>query len=282
VVLCVTEIVSYGSLYYAFPVLAGNITAGTGWSRTAITAAFSAGNVVGALVGVVAGRLIDKRGPRLVMTAGSVIGTAALAGIAAAPTMGWFIVAWLIAGVAMAGVFYPPAFAALTGWYGPDRVRALTTLTVAAGFASTIFAPLTAALAGHLTWRGVYLVLAIIMGLITIPAHALALRLPWTSPSRPRHQPAVDGRQMRHILASRAFLLLVASMTLSAFALYAVAVNLVPLLTGRGLSPTLAAWALGLGGAGQVAGRLCYRPSSPGPEACAFSSSPCCPASPSC
>ena len=35
--------------------------------------------------------------------------------------------------------------------------------------------------------------------------------------------------------------------------------NLVPLLTGRGLSPALAAWALGLGGAGQVAGRLCYR-----------------------
>ena len=58
----------------------------------------------------------------------------------------------------MAGVFYPPAFAALTGWYGPDRVRALTALTLAAGFASTIFAPLTAdpgrasALAAASTW----------------------------------------------------------------------------------------------------------------------------------
>lgn len=48
-------------------------------------------------------------------------------------------------------------------------------------------------------------------------------------------------------------------MTLSAFALYAVIFNLVPLLTGRGLSPAAAAWVLGLGGAGQVAGRLCYR-----------------------
>ena len=161
----------------------------------------------------------------------------------------------------MAGVFYPPAFAALTGWYGPDRVRALTTLTLAAGFSSTIFAPLTVALAGQLSWRGVYLVLAVILGLVTIPAHALALRLPWTGAARRLlHRGAVAGREMRPILGSRAFLLLVASMTLSAFALYAVAVNLVPLLTGRGLSPTLAAWALGLGGAGQVAGRLCYRP----------------------
>jgi MFS family permease len=61
------------------------------------------------------------------------------------------------------------------------------------------------------------------------------------------------------VLASRAFLQLVTAATLCAFVQYAALVNLVPLLTGRGLSPGLAAWALGLGGAGQVAGRLCYR-----------------------
>jgi MFS family permease len=47
--------------------------------------------------------------------------------------------------------------------------------------------------------------------------------------------------------------------TLCAFAQYAALVNLVPLLEGRGLSASLAAWGLGLGGAGQVAGRLCCR-----------------------
>jgi len=255
--LCTTEIVSYGVLYYAFPVLAGDITAGTGWSRTAVTAAFSAGNLTGALAGVLAGRLIDRYGPRPVMTAGSVLATAAVAGIAMAPTYWLFAAAWLLAGTGMAGVFYPPAFAALTGWYGPDRVRALTTLTLAAGFASTIFAPLTATLAGHLTWRGVYLVLAVVLAAVTIPAHALALRLPWARRHPGRH---TGGGPPRRILASRTFLVLVTSMTLSAFALYAVIFNLVPLLTGRGLSPSAAAWALGLGGAGQVAGRLCYRP----------------------
>jgi MFS family permease len=255
--LCVTEIVSYGVLYYAFPVLAASITADTGWSRTAVTAAFSAGNLVGAVAGVLAGRLLGRYGPRPVMTGGSVLAAGALAGIAAAPGYGWFLAGWLLAGVAMAGVFYPPAFAALTGWYGPDRVAALTTLTLAAGFASTIFAPLTAGLAGHLSWRGVYLVLALVLATVTIPAHALFLRLPWESQHQIR-APADGGTG--HIVATRPFLVLAASMTLSAFALYAVVVNLVPLLTGRGLSPTAAAWALGLGGAGQVAGRLCYRP----------------------
>jgi MFS family permease len=257
--LCLTEIVSYGVLFYAFPVLATDIVADTGWSRTAITAAFSAGNLIGALAGVPAGRLIDRHGPRAVMTAGSVLAAAAVAGIAAAPSFGWFAAAWLVAGVAMAGVFYPPAFAALTGWYGPRRVQALTTLTLAAGFASTIFAPLTAVLAGHLNWRGVYLWLAVILAATTIPAHWLALRLPWSGLGQSLAG-ATARRTNRQVVTSRRFLLLAASMTLSAFAQYAVIVNLVPLLTGRGLSATQAAWALGLGGAGQVAGRLFYPP----------------------
>jgi predicted MFS family arabinose efflux permease len=135
-------------------------------------------------------------------------------------------------------------------------VAALTTLTLAAGFASTIFAPLTSALAGHLSWRGVYLTLAIVLAAVAIPAHAFALRLPWP-PQRTGHGPVARTRD-REILASRAFVQLAAAGTLCALAQYAALVNLVPLLEGRGMPAGLAAWALGLGGAGQVAGRLCY------------------------
>ena len=244
-------------IYYAFPVLAGQIAAGTGWSRTAVTAAYSAGNLAGALAGVPAGRILQRYGPRPVMTAGSVLGALSVAGIAVASSYGWFLTAWLAAGIASAGLFYPSAFAALTGWYGSRRVQALTALTLAAGFASTIFAPLASALAMPLGWRETYLVLAAVLAAVTIPAHALGLRLPWTQ--RPPGPAAVGPRPDRHVLASRPFLLLVTAATLCAFAQYAALVNLVPLLTGRGLSPALAAWALGLGGAGQVAGRLCYR-----------------------
>jgi MFS family permease len=40
--------------------------------------------------------------------------------------------------------------------------------------------------------------------------------------------------------------------------MYAVVIALIPLLTERGASPTAAAWALGLGGAGQTLGRTLY------------------------
>jgi predicted MFS family arabinose efflux permease len=137
---------------------------------------------------------------------------------------------------------------------------------VAAGFASTIFAPLTSALAGQVNWREVYLILGAVLAAVTIPAHALALRPPWppraAQPADPSPLPEEKAGALpadRQVFASRAFLQLVTAATLCAFAQYAALVNLVPLLTGRGLSPSLAAGALGLGGAGQVAGRLCYR-----------------------
>ncbi|MGI3202945.1 MFS transporter [Streptomyces sp. GLT-R25] len=253
--LCASQITSWGIFYYAFPVLAVRITADTGWSTASTTAAFSCALLVSAVVGIPVGRILDRRGPRAVMTLGSVLGVTAVLLIAAAPNLAMFTAAWLLAGVAMAATFYQPAFAAVTRWWGPDRIRALTIVTLAGGLASTAFAPLTAALAEHLSWRTTYAVLAVILATVTIPAHALALRAPW--PPAPPHtvQPA---NRRTPIARSRPFLLLAAALTLNGFAMYAVVIALVPLLTERGVSPTTAAWALGLGGAGQTLGRTLY------------------------
>jgi MFS family permease len=255
--LCVTQIVSWGVLYYAFPVLAPRITADTGWSASAVAAAFSAALVVSAGAGIPLGRLLDRHGPRWAMTAGSVLATLATLGIAAAPGLAWFAVAWWGAGIAMSAVLYQPAFVALTRWYSPRHVSALTTLTLVAGLASTVFAPLSAALAAQLTWRGVYVALAILLAVITIPLHALGLRRPW-----PPAPPPVDAEHSagstRAVVTSRPFILLTAAMTAASLAMYATLIGLVPLLTQRGASTTVAAIALGLGGLGQVAGRLGY------------------------
>jgi MFS family permease len=260
-VLCVTEITSWGVLYYAFPVLAPGIAADTGWSIGTITAAFSLGLVVSALVGIPAGRWLDRFGPRLVMTTGSLLGVPAVLGIASAPSLPWFFAAWVLAGVAMGGTLYPPAFAALTRWWGPRRVAALTALTLLAGLSSTIFAPLTAALYEHLGWRQTYLVLAVVLAVVTIPAHLFGLRGHWPDPD-PDERPANGGLDQNPgaITRSRPFVLLVSAVALGTFTAFAVVVNQVPLLIERGLSTSAAAWALGLGGIGQVLGRLGYAP----------------------
>jgi len=254
--LCLTQITSWGIVYYAFPVLNPQITTATGWSAATTTAAFSAALLVSALAGIRIGRILDARGPRTVMTTGSVIGTASLVIIATAPNLALFTVGWLLAGLAMASTFYQPAFAALTRWWAPNHIRALTTVTLAGGLASTVFAPLTAQLAGHFSWRHTYLILAGVLAAVTIPAHALALRGPWP-PAPPPVSTSVAATPGA-ITRSRPFLLLATALTLSAFAMYAVVVTLVPLLLDRGYTATQAAWALGLGGAGQTLGRTLY------------------------
>lgn len=218
--LCATQITGWGIVYYAFPVLLPYLTADTGWSTGGATAAFSLGLLVSAAAEIPVGRLLDHRGPRAVMTAGSVLAVLSVLALACAPNLVVFTGAWIFAGFAMAATFYQPAFAALTRWWGADRVRALTIVTLAGGLASTFFAPLTATLADHLDWRTTYAVLAAILALVTIPAHAhaLALRAPW--PQTPAPAPETSGSDS--VIRSRPFILLAVAFTLSGFALYAV------------------------------------------------------------
>jgi predicted MFS family arabinose efflux permease len=177
--------------------------------------------------------------------------------IALAPAYPLFLAAWLVAGVAMAAVFYQAAFAAVTRWYGEQRVRALTTVTLVAGLSSTVFAPLTNWLLEQLSWRGTYLVLAAVLAVVTVPLHALALSLPWP-PAAPHRDDGADRGPIRPVVRSRSFLLLSAALTVTAFGLYAASLTLIPLFTGRGMSSSLAAASLGLLGAGQLLGRVGY------------------------
>lgn len=257
--LCLTQVTGWGVLFYAFPVLQAGIAADTGWRTSWVAGAFTGGQVVAALGGVAVGRVLDRRGPRGLMTVGSVLGTAALVLVASADTPLGFASAWLVAGAAMAMVLYGPAFAAITGWYaGRERLRALAVLTVAGGLASTVFAPLTAWLHADLSWRATYLVLAVGVA-ATVPLHWWGLRGAW--PSRPHHDRSDEPTLApARVASSVRFLALTAALAVTALCSSAVVVNLVPLLLARGFDLQTASTMLALGGLGQVAGRIAWAP----------------------
>jgi predicted MFS family arabinose efflux permease len=117
-----------------------------------------------------------------------------------------------------------------------------------------VFAPLTAALEAELGWRHTYLVLAALLGLVTVPAHLIGLRPPWP----PAAQTPVHTVRPPAIVRSRPFLSLAIALLLASCASHAVLINLVPLLAERGIGPGTAAVVLGVGGVGQVLGRLGY------------------------
>jgi MFS family permease len=261
VVLCATEITNWGALVYAFIVASSTIAATQGWQLTHLLGAFTVAQLVAGLAGVWVGRRIDAVGPRAVMTAGSILGAISLGVVATSTSLPAFYAGWMLAGIAMSAILYAPAFAAVTGWAGTDvhrRIRALTAVTLVAGLASTVFAPLTAWLLGALDWRATYLVMAALVA-ATAAAHWWGLRKPW-----PGTQTQIAGQgQAREDEAPQPFRtcefrLLVAAMALGGFCVHAVVVNLVPLLLENGLSLGTAATVMAVGGVGQVAGRLFY------------------------
>lgn len=259
-VLSTVQIVSWGCLYYAFAALQSSITADTGWSAMAVTGAFSVSHLVAGGVGLWVGRHLDRVGPRRVMTGASLLAVPGLSLVALAPDLTVFYAGWIVTGAAMAGTLYPPAFAALTHWGGVRRVRALTTLTLVAGLASTVFAPLASALDDLLGWRQAYLVLLAGLVLITVPLHWWGLDHPWRSTGRvvAAHPARTAPATVRATVRSTPFVLLALANALVALAVFAVVINLVPMLVEQGMSRNAAALALGLGGVGQVAGRLAY------------------------
>ncbi|MFC6287121.1 MFS transporter [Nocardioides sp. GCM10027113] len=259
-VLALSQITSWGCLYYGFAALQASIAAGTGWSAAQVTGAWSLSQLVSAGVGVWVGRHLDVHGPRRVMTAGALLALPGMATVAAAPSLPVFYVGWVTVGAAMAGTLYAPAFAAITRWAGPHRVRALTAITLAGGLASTVFAPLAAAVDAAAGWRVAFVVLMLLAAAITLPLHWWGLRRPWPADvDVPRSRRArAAGVAVAGGGASAAFVALAAAHALTAFAAYAVVVNLVPMLREQGVDTRTAALVLGLGGVGQVLGRLGY------------------------
>lgn len=260
--LCITQLTGWGILYYAYPVMLAAVSADTGWSTSTAFGAFSLGLLASAVAAPRVGRLLDRVGPRPVMSGGSVLGVLALLGVAAAPTLFWFIMAWVVVGLAQAAVLYPPAFAALTHWFGPRRVAAITTVTLVGGLAGTVFAPVTAVLLRHLSWQGTTVVLALILGAVTIPLHALALSPTWprTSPipSAVEAAPEDERAYVRRTSQTRAFRLLLVVLGLTGFGLFGATLNLIPMLTEQGVDHETAAIVFGLVGVGQLVGRFGY------------------------
>ena len=74
--LSVTETVSWGVLYYAFAAFLVPMQRDLGYSAAQLTGAYSLTLGIAAVAGIGVGRYLDRRGPRGLMTAGSIAGTA--------------------------------------------------------------------------------------------------------------------------------------------------------------------------------------------------------------
>ncbi len=245
------ETVSWGVLYYAFSVLIAPTTAEIGWSRAEISGALSVMLVVSGVTGLAVGRWLDEHGPRLLMTAGSIVAIPLVLAWSQVQDLVSFYLIWIGIGIVFATVNYGPAFATMIVWFRRHRSRALTLVTQG--------------------WRQALVTLAIVLGVLTVVPYALLLRRrPADVGQRVDGDPHEVGgaeapaseelsHSFREALRHPTFKWLAL-----AFALYAlgvgVPVHLVAYLGDHGYPLAFAAAATGGIGAAQVLGRLLFAP----------------------
>jgi predicted MFS family arabinose efflux permease len=257
--LSLTVTVSYGVLIYAFPVLLRPMEHELGLTRGQASAALSIALLVSAVMAFPAGRWLDRRGPRRLMTAGSLLAAAGLAGWATADSQWALYAVFAVLGVAMALVLYAPAFTVIAKLFWPTPRRALTILTLAGGLAGIVFTPLTQWLVEVTDWRGALLALAGVALLATAVPHALFL--PGAAVRAPEPEPGEAASvTTSEAVRGPAFWCLTLALFLAYFISVALIVHLIPYLVERGFSAGFAALAAGLVGAMQIPGRALMLP----------------------
>lgn len=235
----VTQIIGYGTIYYSFSVLAPEIGREFDWPSEWVYAALTIALLAGGFLAPLAGHLADRFGAARVMTLGSVAAAATL--MAAAFSTGGFVYGTALVAMEIASSFvlYATAFAALVQVGGQGAQRSITHLTLIAGFASTIFWPVTSLLLEHMDWHAVYLVFAALNLLICAPLHfwlgrmAKERRDPPPTVAKVEATPVVDT--LRGKQRTVGFGLMLLGFAIEGFILTAILMQIVPLLTGLGL-----------------------------------------------
>ncbi|MFG6199141.1 MFS transporter [Nonomuraea sp. JJY05] len=249
--LSITQTAGYGVLYYAFsvfiPPMSRDLHAGVAQLTGAITLAVLVSGVAAPLIG----RWLDRHGGRGLMTLGSVLGGLAVLAWSQVRSVAQLYLVCGVLGVASAMVLYEAAFAVIVAWFDATRrSRALLAVTVVAGFASSIFLPLTGFLVDLYGWRQALVILAVGYALTSVPLHALAVR----SRAAPPH---VNRREIvGSALRERPFWLLAAAFLTQTGAVAVMGVLLVTYLIALGHAPVFAAGVAGLLGVLSVTGRL--------------------------
>jgi predicted MFS family arabinose efflux permease len=180
-------------------------------------------------------------------------------------------------------LLYEPAFAVIYASFGADARKAITALTLTAGFASTVFWPFSQWLVHAVGWREAVSIFALANLLVCAPVHVLFLPVKSAAGASPaaRSRASLGSARrpgvVRNLMRSEAFWLLALSFTAHMAAFSALSVHLIPLLQERGLSAANAVLVAAAIGPMQVLGRVVeytigsrFRPASVGLLALGF------------
>jgi MFS family permease len=259
----------------AFSLLFPPILAEFGWERGVTAGAFSFGFLVSAALSPSLGRLMDRRGPRVVIELGVLLIGAGLL-LATQVTRPWHLYATL--GVMVGGgsvcLGYTGQSLFLPDWFVRRRGLAMSLAFSGVGVGSMIILPWVQHLIGRTGWRAACWALGLLVLLLLVPLNLLLRRRPQdlglepdgdraaagAAAARPSNVvdatwAAVDWTLARATRTAR-FWWIASGYFLGLFAWYAVQVHQTKYLIEIGFTPGDAAWALGFVSLAGIPGQI--------------------------
>jgi len=254
---------------YSFGAFIASLSGEFGWTKAQISTAISI-QVIGSGVGApLAGRLADRWGARRLALAGTLLlcgSFAALSQVQASILPYWFL--WGL--IAVGSILCSPVVwsVAVGTRFLNNRGLALAIVWCGSNLGGAVLAPFAAHLIQSYGWRNAYWGLALCMFAAVFPlalaflydARDLDRRRGSLAVAAPSETPPSTGLQqgltLPETLRTRTFWTIVVSLLLGGGAVASVIVHLVPLLQERGMSPVMAASAVGTMAATAAGGRI--------------------------
>lgn len=260
--LSIGQLISWGLVYYTFPLFIGPMEQELGWSRSSMFGALSAGLLTAGLCSIPVGAWIDRGHGRLLMTGGSLLAAILLVVWSRVESLPVFYAMWIGLGACQAVILYEPAFAVITRVYGPRYKQAILLMTFVGGLASTFGIPFTQLLIEQVGWRPALEVLAAINLGVAVLVHWLFVPGP-REEAVPIAAPSVAGEgtdKKKSPLAAAvrvpAFWGLVVAFAGYGLAFSAMSFHLIPLLEARDVPIAVVMAIIALIGPMQVVGRV--------------------------
>lgn len=171
------DMMAYGAGPASFSVFLRPMSTSLGWSRTAMTGAATLQSLGNAVVGLVVGPMLDRHGPRAIMTVGAAVAAICflLMGRITEPWQFYLLfTAGTVLGLHEVGSFVTGA--TVSKWFLRKRGRALAITVLGNDIGVIIIVPLTALLIESLGWRAAWGILGVLIAVVVIPPTLLFMR----------------------------------------------------------------------------------------------------------
>lgn len=255
--------VMWGTLY-AFGVFFNPLLDEFGWTRATTSGAFSLSVVLLAGFSVIAGRLTDRFGPRIVITAGGLLlGTGCLLMSLVDSVWQFYLFYGIIMGIGM-GTSFVPVASTIARWFVRRRGMMTGFTTAGLGVGTLVMSPLANWLIVQYGWRNSYIITGIGVLVLVVSSAQLLRRDPSQlgqfpdgayTPEKATATKRADFSLAQAVRTRQFWMMDIASLFFG-ISLGAVLVHIVPYAIGQDFSPTAAAMVLALVGGGGTLGRV--------------------------